>query len=76
MARKPSVRYWPSRKGDGSFCVFQGRQRELALGPDDAPTEPTYLAALAKFQDLLGGGRKGVVAGQAPLPCARCWRPT
>jgi integrase len=42
-------------------------QRELALGPNDAPTGPTYLAALAKFQDLLGGGGKGMACGLAAV---------
>jgi integrase len=67
VARKPSVRYWPSRKGGGYFCVFQGRQHELALGPDDAPTGATYLAALAKFRDLLEGAGKEAAAGQVPV---------
>jgi hypothetical protein len=55
MARKASVRYWPGRKGGGYFCVYQGARRELALGPDDAPDGPTYLAALEKFQAIMKG---------------------
>jgi hypothetical protein len=67
MARKPSVRYWPSRKGGGYFCVFRGKQRELALGPDDAPTGPTFLAALAAFRKLLeADGEQAGAPSQAP----------
>lgn len=51
MARKPSVRYWASRKG---FCCWiDGVQHKLAEGPDDSPNGPTYLAALTKFTELL-----------------------
>jgi len=59
MARKPQVNYWPSRKGGGYFCVFQGVQQELQLGPDDAPTGPTYLAALEAFKRLLADSTRG-----------------
>ena len=45
MPRKPSVSYWPTRKGGGYFCILKGNRHELALGPDDAPQGPTYLAA-------------------------------
>src|SRR4051794_33005252 len=51
--RKPSVRYWASRKGGGYFVTLEGTLHELALGPDDAPTGPTYAAALEKFGKLL-----------------------
>jgi hypothetical protein len=35
---KPTVRYWPSRKG---YCVkFNGQQHLLMSGPDDAPSGP------------------------------------
>jgi integrase len=68
MARKPSVRYWPSRKGGGYFCVYRGRQHELALGPDDAPTGPTYLAALATFRELLEGDSKQAAKSSKPPP--------
>jgi len=55
MARKASVRYWPGRKGGGYFCVHRGTRYELALGPDDAPDGPTYLAALERFQAVMKG---------------------
>jgi integrase len=51
MARRPSVRYWSSR--NAYMCWHNGRQAKLAEGPDDAPTGPTFLAALAKFRELL-----------------------
>jgi integrase len=51
--RKPTVRYWPSRKGGGYFCTLQGWQVDLALGPDDQPDGPTYLAALDQFTKLM-----------------------
>src|SRR5215469_10375832 len=51
--RKPSIRYWPSRKGGGFFCTIEGNQHELALGPDDAPHGPTYTEALEQFAKLL-----------------------
>ncbi|MCE9565744.1 MAG: site-specific integrase [Planctomycetes bacterium] len=53
MARKPQARYYPSRKGGGYFVTVAGTLHELALGPDDAPTGPTYLAALGKFKEVL-----------------------
>lgn len=46
--RKPAVRYW-QRQGGGYFATLRGRKVLLALGPDDAPTGPTYLAALETF---------------------------
>src|SRR5262245_55656834 len=51
--RKPSVRYWPSRKGGGYFATINGKQEELALGPKDDPRGPTYLAALEAFKKIL-----------------------
>ena len=53
MARKASVRYWPGRKGGGYYCVHQGIRHELALGPNDAPDGPTYLAALEQFKQVM-----------------------
>ncbi len=48
---KPSVRYWASRNG---YCVkVGGVQHLLASGPDDAPTGPTFLAALDQFKRVL-----------------------
>jgi len=40
MPRKPSISYWPTRKGGGYFCIVKGDRYELALGPDDQPTVP------------------------------------
>ena len=51
MARKPSVRYWDSRKA--YCCEIAGDQHILAKGPDDAPTGATYLEALGRFRKLL-----------------------
>ena len=54
MPRKPSVRYWASRKG---YCVkVNGVQHLLASGPDDAPSGPTYLVALDEFKRLMEVG--------------------
>ena len=58
MARQASVRYWPGRKGGGYFCVYRGTRYELALGPDDAPTGPTYLAATDRFAEIIRGIEK------------------
>lgn len=55
MARKPSISYWPTRKGGGYFCIVGGERHELALGPDDQPTGPTYRAAQDRFQAILEG---------------------
>jgi integrase len=49
--RKASVRYYESR--GAYFTHFEGKQIRLADGPDDAPKGPTYLAALAKFSELM-----------------------
>jgi integrase len=51
MARKPQVRYFPSR--GGYYCQHEGRQHKLAVGPDDGPTGPTYLEALKRFREVL-----------------------
>jgi integrase len=53
MARRPQARYYASRKGGGYFATINGKLYELALGPDDAPTGPTYLAALDRFREIL-----------------------
>ncbi len=50
MARRASVRYWPSV---GAYCChFRGKQHRLAVGPDDFPHGPTYQAALHAFVEL------------------------
>jgi integrase len=62
MARRPQARYYASRKGGGYFATINGTLHELALGPDDAPTGPTYLAALARFREILeleAAGQRG-----------------
>ncbi len=51
MARKPQIRYW-QRKGGGYFTTRQGKQVELALGPDDFPDGPTYRRAMAAWLSL------------------------
>ena len=50
--RRPDVRYW-QRKGGGYFVTVKGRQVELALGPDDSPRGPTFLAALDKYRAVM-----------------------
>ncbi|MFN4261930.1 MAG: hypothetical protein ACK4RK_21835 [Gemmataceae bacterium] len=49
--RKASVRYYASK--GGYFTHFEGKNIRLADGPDDAPKGKTYLAALARFQELM-----------------------
>ena len=51
MSKKPSVRYWASRKA--YCCEIRGTQHILAKGLNDASTGPTYLAALDRFKKLL-----------------------
>lgn len=51
MARKPSVRYFPSRSA--FYCQHRGKQHKLAEGPDDAPDGPTFLRALDEFKALM-----------------------
>ena len=53
MPKATEIRYWPSRKGGGYFCNYRRKQHELALGPKDGPTGPTYLRALDAFRALL-----------------------
>lgn len=53
MPKAPEISYWPSRKGGGYFCNYKRKKCELALGPKDAPTGPTYRAALAAFTALV-----------------------
>jgi hypothetical protein len=45
--------------------VYRGVRHELALGPDDAPNGPTYLAALGKFTAIMEGNAKKA-EGTAP----------
>jgi hypothetical protein len=49
--RKSSVRYYATK--GAYFTHFEGKQIRLADGPDDAPKGKTYLAALARFQELM-----------------------
>lgn len=49
--RKSSVRYYASK--GGYFTHHEGKNIRLADGPDDAPKGKTYLAALARFQELM-----------------------
>jgi integrase len=49
--RKASVRYYASK--GGYFTHFEGKNIRLADGLDDAPKGKTYLAALARFQELM-----------------------
>jgi integrase len=51
MARKPSVRYWPTR--NAYCCWFRGKQYVLAEGPKDEMDGPTYTAAVRKFAELV-----------------------
>ena len=51
MSRKPSVRYYDSRKG--YYTQIDGKQHRLADGPDDSPTGPTYLKAIEAYKQLL-----------------------
>ena len=48
---KPSVRYWPTRRA--YCCKINYKRVELARGPDDGPSGPTYHEALEKFRKLL-----------------------
>lgn len=51
MAKKPSVRYWNSRKA--YCCEIDGTQHILAKGPNDGPKGPTYREATARFSKLI-----------------------
>jgi integrase len=51
MARRASVRYWPSR--NAYCCHIKGQQHVLAEGPDDWPDGPTYSAACKRFGELV-----------------------
>jgi len=53
MPKAPEISYWPSRNGGGYFCNYKRKKHPLALGPKDAPTGPTYKAAMAAFAALL-----------------------
>ncbi len=64
MARRPQARYYTSRKGGGFFATINGTLYELALGPNDAPTGSTYLAALSRFREILELGGVTQVGAQ------------
>src|SRR5262245_22140041 len=51
MARRASVRYFPSR--GAYYCQINGAQNHLATGPDDGPAGPTYKAAVVRFSELV-----------------------
>jgi integrase len=54
MGRKASVRWYASR--EAFMCTYQGKQYTLAPAPrDDSPSGPCYLAALARFRELMEG---------------------
>lgn len=48
---KPSVSYWASKRAYG--CWLGSSQQILSRGPDDAPSGPTYIAALHQFRKLV-----------------------
>lgn len=58
MARRGGVRYFPSKRG--YFTTFQGKTYKLAEGPDDAPSGPTFLAALNEFKRIMRQAVAGV----------------
>jgi integrase len=51
MPPASEIGYFASRKG--YYTCFRKKQILLAKGPDDKTTGPTYLAALAKFQEIM-----------------------
>lgn len=51
MPPTSEIGYYPSRKG--YYTCFRKKQILLAKGPDDKTTGPTYLSALAKFQEIM-----------------------
>lgn len=53
MPRTSSINYFEQR--GGYFSQIRGKQHKLALGPDDKPSGPTYLAALERFNELMQG---------------------
>ena len=62
--RKASVRYYPTK--GGYFTVYEGRRYRLASGPDDVPSGPTYLAALAEYGRIVKG--EEVQGGEGDQP--------
>jgi integrase len=62
MPAKPQVRYFDSRHG--YYCQWNHKQYLLAKGPDDAPTGPTYLDALGKFQEIMQLGAVNEAGGE------------
>jgi integrase len=62
--RKSSIKHYPSK--NGYFTIYCGQTYRLATGPDDAPSGPTFLAAIDKFREIMelanaltsGGGNK------------------
>lgn len=68
MARKSSVRYYPSRSA--FFTVYRGERHKLAEGPDDQPDGPTFLAALTAFRGLTPRRPP-----RSPSAAARTWPP-
>lgn len=59
VGRKPSAPRYRTHEGAGFLGVFQGEERELALGPDDRPGVPTHLAALEAFRKVVEGKTPG-----------------
>ena len=57
MARKPSVRYYPSQ---GAFmATLRGKRHTLARGPDDSSTQgPTYSAACKRWGEIVANPDK------------------
>src|SRR5262245_58979416 len=51
MARKPQVRYFASR--GAYYCQLKGVQHKLAVGPNDGPEGPTFVAATKKYGQLI-----------------------
>jgi integrase len=51
VGRKPAVRFYESR--NAYFVTLKGVFHRLGDGPDDRPSGPNYLAALAKYKEKL-----------------------
>ncbi len=49
--RKSSIKHFESK--NGYFTMYQGQRYRLATGPEDGPNGPTFLAALARFREIM-----------------------
>ncbi len=71
MPRKPSVRWFDSKKG--YYATINGHRTRLGGGPRDDTEGPNYRAAVATWLRLTGADASGVGPDRNLIPVSQVW---